>query len=171
MLTNHSGDIDYIYGLYIDYIYRLYMLKWQCIGDNAVTYLQANTDWHWSIYNILYNTLVIVDILYICRRTQIGTGRRCWLHFPTVRSDQTCRVYIYHQVCDHCDALDGGYDDMQMKIHFSDSSVNPDRLLSPNCLAFQHSCSLWSGSCSLHVPKVCFHANINKQQGTKWYCF
>jgi len=30
-------------------------------------------------------------------RTQIGTGRRCWLHFPTVRSDQTCRVYIYHQ--------------------------------------------------------------------------
>eukprot|EP00090_Calanus_glacialis_P011278 TRINITY_DN19715_c0_g1_i1.p1 TRINITY_DN19715_c0_g1~~TRINITY_DN19715_c0_g1_i1.p1 ORF type:complete len:397 (-),score=86.47 TRINITY_DN19715_c0_g1_i1:220-1410(-) len=28
-------------------------------------------------------------------RTQLGSGRRTWKVFPTVRSDQTCRIYIY----------------------------------------------------------------------------
>ena len=39
-------------------------------------------------------------------------------------------------------------------IDVSDSSVNLDGLLPPNCVAIQHPRSLRPCSCSLHVPEV-----------------
>ena len=69
---------------------------------------RVRTQWWWQGYNWCWNGMKLIMTLIaqaninksemMFRRTQIGTGRRCWLHFPTVRSDQTCRVYIYHQV-------------------------------------------------------------------------